>query len=276
MTTEPMQATFVLVTPDLAAKWLTRNIKNRPPKEMKIATYARDMLAGDWRLTGEAIKFDSDGNLLDGQNRLAAVVRSGCTVPMLVVLGLDPAVQRVMDSGAPRSAADFLHLEGYVSARSLAAAARVLADYERGFFRNAMVRAANNRPSHSELAAIIESHPGLDDSVRAAGVLNKALPLPVSAAGAAHYLFNQIDVALTKAMFARLTENRTDGLGDPINTLIKYTLSATSQRRALKPAMALFFMFRTWNALRAGQRLTMIKVQDSGEFLSMPTISGRQ
>ena len=61
--------------------------------------YAADMKAGRWQLNGEAIKFDKNGHLLNGQHRLHAVVRADTTIQMLVISGLDPETRTTMDSG---------------------------------------------------------------------------------------------------------------------------------------------------------------------------------
>lgn len=66
---EPLTMDEVLVTPELAAEWLNHNTRNREKRPKRIAAYARDMAAGRWRRSGEAIKFAPDGTLLDGQNR---------------------------------------------------------------------------------------------------------------------------------------------------------------------------------------------------------------
>lgn len=87
------------VTPELAKTWLGTTEKNRTFRKSRVAQYAADMKAGRWQLNGEAIKFDKNGHLLNGQHRLHAVVRADTTVPMLVISGLDPETRTTMDSG---------------------------------------------------------------------------------------------------------------------------------------------------------------------------------
>src|SRR3990172_8052075 len=79
------------VTPNPPREWLRTNTHNRKLRDRAVADYARDMTAGHWTLNGEAIKFATDGTVLDGQHRLRAVIDSDVTVQMLVVVGLDPA-----------------------------------------------------------------------------------------------------------------------------------------------------------------------------------------
>lgn len=65
-----MTMEIVKITPDMAEKWLGRNPRNRHVRQRDVVRYAQSMLAGEWLVTGEAIKFSFDGNLIDGQHRL--------------------------------------------------------------------------------------------------------------------------------------------------------------------------------------------------------------
>lgn len=104
-------AKWVDITPAMARKWLDEyNIHNRPVYESTVESYARDMKYGRWRETNQGIGFDTEGRLTDGQQRLTAIVWSGVTVRMLVVRGLSPESQEVVDVGKPRGAGDILTL----------------------------------------------------------------------------------------------------------------------------------------------------------------------
>jgi hypothetical protein len=61
---------FMEVSPTLARQWLEHNTCNRPLKPERIEAYARDMAAGEWRITGEMFKFATDGRMLDGHEPL--------------------------------------------------------------------------------------------------------------------------------------------------------------------------------------------------------------
>ncbi len=77
------------VTPQMANQWLNEhNTHNRPLYERTIDVYALDMKRKFWTLNHQGICFDEEGTLLDGQHRLAAVIRSGKTIPMYVFRGM--------------------------------------------------------------------------------------------------------------------------------------------------------------------------------------------
>lgn len=112
-----VQFTFCNVTPELAATWLKRNVKNRRIKPNTVRGYVTDMLNGAWMTTHQGIAFDSAGNLLDGQHRLMAIVKSKVSVILLVSTGwpvaMDPKhmTMDAVDRGLARSLADQLHLQ---------------------------------------------------------------------------------------------------------------------------------------------------------------------
>jgi len=108
------------VTPELAFKLLEANTHNRPLVQSRVERYARDMRAGQWRVNGDAVRFDINGILIDGQHRLWAVTESGVTLKMLVVRGLEPEAQDTIDQGKPRSIKEVFHLGGIENSRLVA------------------------------------------------------------------------------------------------------------------------------------------------------------
>jgi hypothetical protein len=82
------KSVWVTVTPELAKKYLEMNTINRPILPSRVSSYSSQMKAGDWDLTHQGIAFGRNGSLLDGQNRLMAVIESGKSVKMLVTTGL--------------------------------------------------------------------------------------------------------------------------------------------------------------------------------------------
>jgi len=149
-------AAFVHVTPEIAARWLRQNTRNRTIRQHLVDRFTRDMQAGEWHLDGAPIRFAPDGTLLDGQHRLTAIVSTGITVPILVVRGIDPSAQAVMDTGAARTAADALSIDGRENASTLAATAALA------------IRAETDRldttgqkgiVSHSEILRWIDENP---------------------------------------------------------------------------------------------------------------------
>lgn len=250
-------AEVVNITPALAADWLALNAKNRNLRQHIVDAYARDMTAGEWHFTGEPIKFEGRGDLIDGQHRLMAIMRCGKTVPMLVVRGLRADVQDFMDSGIKRSVADMLSLQGHTSATVLASTARFGVIVEAGG-RKGM----SGRPvTKSEIAAYINATPDLTDAASAASSLARYLPFSPTALAYSWMLLSRVDRTECSAFFDSLANNATKGKGDPRNTLLRRMNAAKRAAERLSADDQVQFIVRTWNACRKGADLHILKAR---------------
>lgn len=107
-----MEAKFVSITPKMAKQFLAKNTNNyRKMSEHTVKAYQAEMESGNWKENGDSIKFNESGFLVDGQHRLTAIVRSGCTIPMLVVTGISDQVN-TYDIGKGRTATDIAIADG--------------------------------------------------------------------------------------------------------------------------------------------------------------------
>ena len=112
------------IGPEEAKVILGGNTRNRRLRERTLVdSFARDMVNGNWRFTGDPIQIAPDGLLLNGQHRLHAIIRANVRLKFVVIRNVDPAAQDVMDTGGTRSPGDVLTLRGLASGKQLAAAA---------------------------------------------------------------------------------------------------------------------------------------------------------
>src|SRR5581483_4804534 len=86
---------------------------------------------GEWQENGATIVFNEDGELIDGQHRLAAVIRSGKTIWSLVVRGVSSkeSVFHTIGDEKPRRVTDLLRT---ANVNNVAAVARYLWLVEHG------------------------------------------------------------------------------------------------------------------------------------------------
>lgn len=167
------------VTPQLAASWLLLNVSNRKLRTNYIRQYIQDILTGNWAMIGCPIKFSAEGQLMDGQHRLTAIVRANKCVKMVVMVGVNPNAFTHIDSGASRTVSDSLFIKGVSRSREVASIINVLNN--NGIMGNrGVASAARNAP-------IYDSDPQRFDTAAEAACQVKKLTMS-SAYGAFFYL----------------------------------------------------------------------------------------
>ncbi len=204
------QSRTVAITPEIAREWLENTRINRSRRGDRVTAYARDMRNGQWRPVGDPIRRDRLGNLIDGQHRLAAIVDSGCTIPMIVVDNLEPDDQLVLDSGAPRRAADYLHLAGTRNAVRVASVARGLFMLDQDRLYDGSLRATNQ-----EIFETMNRYPGLLDSVNAVEGLGRQIGISPLNAGLAHVIGSEKIPVTTYQFFEKLKTGAHMAATDP-------------------------------------------------------------
>jgi hypothetical protein len=107
-----MRTELVKITPAMAQAMLGKNVNNRNLSERAVTLLVEAMKAGDWQITHQGIAFYEDGSLADGQHRLAAIIRFGHPVGMMVTRGLPKGVAMTIDSGRRRSLIDGVKISG--------------------------------------------------------------------------------------------------------------------------------------------------------------------
>lgn len=153
------------ITPEIARQFLAKNLSNRPlRKTSTVAVFAAAMKRGEWVLNGDAIRFSSDGILLDGQHRLEAVVKSGATIYSLVVYGLPPSTFDTIDRGRPRTTGDMLAIRGEKNYTALASVARLGFMWE--VYGDPFYGNPGAQPTVRQIEAYVDENPIIRDAVQ--------------------------------------------------------------------------------------------------------------
>lgn len=259
------RSSVVRVTPEQAARWLERNVGNRKTKPAKIAQYARDMAAGKWQITGEGIKFDTTGRLIDGQNRLHACIKSGAPFDTYVFLDLQPESQKVMDTGAARSASDSLTIGGERYATTIAAAARIALAIEAG----APIQSYG--ASHSEIEGFVEANPDIREAAAFASKNYSRTDCPLSVVTYTTWRLSRISQDAAQQFWRDANEKIGLTPGDPILALTNRFAEARRNRESVSHEGRISAVYRAWNARRSGRPLRSIRIQSSaGGTVSIP------
>ncbi len=253
-----MNIEIVTVTPETAQKWLSTNTENnRKLSKTTVNRYANDMIRGKWLLTGEAIKFDTDGNLIDGQHRLQAVVASKKTVQMCVVKNLQPETMLVIDTGKSRSAGDALNIVGHNGySNEMAALARKIIGLKHGndVLDTKAIRIAGQPITNQDIVAFcansdITEHLKFGHRIhyqQVTSVLNRAEYQFF------HWYFSRIDPAAAESFLTKLATLDDIGTNSPIRKLIEKINRSQVKLDAKQKFCAIIL---AWNAWRKGETL---------------------
>ena len=180
------------VGPDLASVLLLDfNNRNRPLRINGAEEWAARINRDEWIVTSQGISLGEDGQLNNGQHRLAGIVASGRTVQCWMMFGEPVEAFYVLDTQRTRSAADALHILNEKSPHLLSAAARLLL-----VVSSTMPRTMNSNVTrsinHAKIAETVMANPKLRNATAHAFRFSSALPKSSSAGAAvAWYLINE-------------------------------------------------------------------------------------
>ncbi len=109
-----MTARLEYVTPSMATKYLATNIEgNRRLRRKWGETLKHIHESGQFQVSHQAIAFNDDDQLFDGQHRLTMIVQTGKPVWLLVVRNVPKAAMMVTDMGSKRTPADQIAAMGW-------------------------------------------------------------------------------------------------------------------------------------------------------------------
>lgn len=104
-----MQMRVKLISPIEAQELVDAHVNYRKKSPKRISAYASLMEKGMWHYS--ILIFDEDGFLLDGQNRLHAIIKSGLPQHFAIITGWPKHMRIGLDNNQPRSGAQVLAAE---------------------------------------------------------------------------------------------------------------------------------------------------------------------
>lgn len=255
------------IDPQVATEYLGKNTNNRRKKPGLIKKLVRDIESGRFKLNGETIVFADTGRLLDGQNRLMAVIEAGKGVWSLVVNGVPEDAFDTFDAGISRYIADALTIRGEVNTVMLASAVSTVWKYYNGCVDNNTVY-----PTPVEAELFLDKNPGIRKSVaylcqdkdhRATN------PMPPSMVAAFHYLFSRVDEDLADSFLEEMATGEIKHKPFLLfrERLLKNKISVAKLSRVTIMAL----LIKTWNAIRAGEVPQVLKWTNDEGF---PVLDG--
>ena len=241
-----------IITPEQAQALLALNTHNRALATKRVNELATAIKNGHWRFNGASIVILANGQLGDGQHRLAAVVVAGMPIETNVTYGVTQEAFPTIDIGRVRTTRDLVALSGIPNANIATAAASVL--------WRIIVGAPYNETVSPELAmAVLDRYQTVSYwSSKYHGSTALRSIIPGAALVAACVYLDQI--ANRPDLAHDFYEKMSTGLniveGDPVGSLRNKLLTSKIKIKGagLGTRTAWPFVVRTINMLEAGEK----------------------
>lgn len=256
---DDVEMRIMTITPLVASDWLERcNPRNRARNDRHVARLAKAIANGEWVFNGDSIRFNGDV-LLDGQHRLAAVVKANKPIQSLVIRGLPAEVFSTIDRNKVRSNADILSIEGYRNCNALSAAVSWLHRYEIKSFH----RSQKTTPSPSEQAALLEKYPSVLAWTSRQNSCKQRL-VATSLWIATCTLFGLKDEPMAIDFFDGVHLGFTTGASDPFFMFRERMISNQSNKLKLREIDVAALAIKAWNAKRSGVQIRTLVWRSEG------------
>jgi len=157
---QDLQFKLVTITPKIAEELISTNIwNNRNIIKSNVISLANQMSNGLWQShTGETIKISNTGKIIDGNNRLHAVVRSGVTIQVYLASNIPEEAIMVLDTGAKRTIADALTIRGIQNAQIKAASIQIYTNLKSGYTSSLSSPNGTDVTGHNQLRSIARTN----------------------------------------------------------------------------------------------------------------------
>jgi hypothetical protein len=267
-----MEDTHIInVTPELAKEWLDKNHHNRPLSQTVINNYAEDMKEGLWSFTGDTIKFSKDGMLLDGQHRLAAVVKSKKAQRFLIVRNLKESVFVDLDIGRKRTMSNVLAIR-YPELKyqnQIAAVARICSSFDLAAKSGQLITTPGKRRINYHIIdtfyeqnkeLLLESFNYVLNLDTADKVITKVITASM------HYLFSKIDKSKADEYIRLLITGENLSRQSAIYNLREKLIEFKYKKSKGPYLMFVVYFTRSWNAWVTGVN---IKLRPTMEYQTL-------
>ena len=250
----------VLVTPELATQLLEANTHNRPLTQSHVDRIAGRIRAGKWRFNGDTIKIAADGDVLDGQHRLWAIIEARIPVETIIVYGIDREAFATIDTVRKmRSHGDTIALNGQKRHRNVIGSALAwLIRWQTG--RLEQYKAPTARVENSDIEDAFNEHPGMiraaEKAMQTRGVANPSLLAFL------YYVAVNKNEELADRFIATLVDPAGVGVSDPFFRLRSYFTSDHHKRK--DPLVTIALSIKALNAAAAGLKVHTLNWKQQG------------
>lgn len=273
-----------LITPEMADHYLSKrpnsqsDIKQRNISDTLVNRYADDMLNENWPFTGDPVRFNTLGELIDGQHRLKAITQSGSSELVVVIRGLEPDTFSVFDTGRARSFHDVLTSMGISNVSMNAGVTRRVFYWRRGNYGVPNIGRLPNPPFLGMPASpsmLLDTFKSFKPEIQAAsrrGAGLKAQFAPKTAApavvGFVYMVLSRLDLDMCEGFFHEIQAGPAQvGPEYPIAVLRDRLRTYLSPATPAAPDWVwIHFFFHTWNKWFEGKSMGALRTPPKANY----------
>lgn len=259
------------ITPEIARKLLERNLINRHLREAHVDWLSDQMRLGYWRFTGDSIKLNKDGILVDKQHTLHAIIKSGTMQRFVVIGGLDDTIIEVIDTGISRTAGDVLKMNGVQNANTLAGICRRILNFKNRGQLTAFARTGNgvktgmasnakdfisNRRIYEE---VLSNQRYADAAQNSLKFYESSRILSPSQYGLLYFLFSEKDADAAWEFLSKFSNGIGLQADNPIYVLRQRLERERETKVRFSDSLKMYWFFTCWNKFRKGEVLTKLQ-----------------
>ena len=221
----------VLVTKDVSDDFIERNIRNRPLSKINVNSLIREVTESNWQYNGEALKFDYNGHLMNGNHRMHMVSETGVPQIFDVTIGLPPESYATMDGGRKRNGSDTLAVAGIKNSACASSVTKTIFGFQHNLLSEN--RNSNRTIGNTNILKYYNSYTGVEGSITLGMTLStkSGKLLSPSLIGGFHWLFSQSNAELANDFFEKLCTGLNIQDGDAVHPLRK-TLIKSKENKA--------------------------------------------
>lgn len=249
------------ITVDKAKALLDNNKKNRPINDNNLNAIIMEMNRNNFHLTGESIKVARDGTLLDGQHRLMAIVKTRKPLRILVVRGLDNDAFKYIDTGRTRKASDVLAIEGVSNSTKMAAIAKFIINFKKGYFHNVANRTQRNtRITNADISEFVAKNgESLQKSYPYGYNKDNKGIISGTTLAAMHFILKAINEDQADEFCEKITSGENLSKESPIYLLRQKLISDVRAKHKMPAIEKLALICKAWLLFRSGKKVSILK-----------------
>lgn len=282
-----------IISPEEAKYLLEHNNNNRDLSPRLITRMARDLTNNAWAFNGESLKFDRNGQLVDGQHRLNAILVSQKPMKTVVCGGLDPEIFSSLDAGKKRNLADLLKLAGVSQYGITAAATNWIIRLESDDPLRTRTHKLSERDRlyfyeerATDISLAVKQTRALQNDENGGQNRKMLIQCPPGLAAGLRYVFNNIDEQAALSFFRgwNFASQRADLATDTYGSILADQLATRTahliQRGGrMHDSDRLLMIVTTWNYFIRNEKLkarylSEISIQDPTKTIKWPGILG--